>query len=450
MPEYVYRAVTDKGLKVRNRVEDSSKQSLIRRLKHNGLMPIQVVQVGYNSKKNKRTKRNINNMEDIMKTANTTNILNNSNRKNLSVIEKINLKLAATEKITNRDLVIFTQNFYLLKKANFNNIHALNTIIESTENLSLRGIIEDILAGVEGGDYMYTTMEYYSNIFPEIYINMIKVGELSGSLTNSLKQAVRYLDDSADISKKVKKIVIPNVLQLIGLIIMLVVGTLVAVPAIQGVYDQVGSKDQINPITLWFSDFIKGVIANWYIPVGIIAVITIGIIFYINTPRGKYNFHYFKYTMPIFGKLIYSLDFSRFIKAMMLNLDNGMRIQDALEVSKNVVSNYVFLSMVETAINNILIGQSWIDPFEKSGLSSSMITEMLKIGMQTDLSEMMQKLVEYMEIDINNTLDKIMKVMPQVMYSIVGVALIFFVLVVLVPLLEVYMGTFLFSAAGIE
>lgn len=231
---------------------------------------------------------------------------------------------------------------------------------------------------------------------------------------------------------------------------MLVVGTLVAVPAIQGVYDQVGSKDQINPITLWFSDFIKGVIANWYIPVGIIAIITVGIIFYINTPRGKYNFHYFKYTMPIFGKLIYSLDFSRFIKAMMLNLDNGMRIQDALEVSKNVVSNYVFLSMVETAINNILIGQSWIDPFEKSGLSSSMITEMLKIGMQTDLSEMMQKLVEYMEIDINNTLDKIMKVMPQVMYSIVGVALIFFVLVVLVPLLEVYMGTFLFSAAGIE
>ncbi len=450
MPEYVYKAVTDKGLIVRNRVEDSSKQSLVRRLKHNGLMPIQVVQVGYNSKKNKRTKRNINNMEDIMRTASTTNILNNRNRKNLSVIEKINLKLAATEKITNRDLVIFTQNFYLLKKANFNNIHALNTIIESTENLSLKGIIEDILAGVEGGDYMYTTMEYYSNIFPEIYINMIKVGELSGSLTNSLKQAVRYLDNSADISKKVKKIVIPNVLELIGLIVMLIVGTLVAVPSIQGVYDKVGSKDQINPITLWFSSFIKGIIANWYIPVGIITVITIGIIFYINTPKGKYNFHYFKYTMPIFGKLIYSLDFSRFIKAMLLNLDNGMRIQDSLEVSKNVVSNYVFLSMVETSINNILIGQSWIEPFEKSGLSSAMITEMLKIGMQTDLSEMMQKLVEYMEIDINNILDKIMKVMPQVMYSIVGIALIFFVLVVLVPLLEVYMGTFLFSAAGIE
>lgn len=179
MPEYVYRAVTNKGLVVRNKVEDSSKQSLIRRLKNNNLTPIQVVQVGYNSKKNRKTKKNISDIEDIMKTANTTNILNNNAKSNLSFIEEINLRLAATEKITNRDLVIFTQNFYLLKKANFNNIHALSTIIESTENLSLRGILEDILAGVEGGDYMYTTMEYYSNIFPEIYINMIKVGELS-------------------------------------------------------------------------------------------------------------------------------------------------------------------------------------------------------------------------------------------------------------------------------
>ena len=450
MPEYIYRAVTDKGLVVRNKVEDSSRQSLIRRLKHNGLTPIQVTQVGYMGKKQRKIKKNIKDMDDIMKTANSTNILNNANKTELSAIEKLNLKLAATEKITSRDLVIFTQNFYLLKKANFNNIHALSTIIESTENLSLKGILQDILAGVEGGDYMYVTMEYYSNVFPNIYVNMIKVGELSGSLTNSLQQAVRYLDNSTDITKKVRKIVIPNILQFVGIVLMLIVGTLVGVPAIQNVYDTVGSTDTLPALTLWFSDFVNKVIEYWYVPTGIILAIVGIIIFYINTPKGKYNFHYFKYKMPIFGKLIYSLDFSRFIKAMMLNLDNGMRIQDALEVSKNVVNNnYVFLSMVETAINNILIGQSWIEPFEKSGLSSAMITEMLKIGMQTDLSEMMGKLIEYMEIDIDHILEKIMKVMPELMYSIVGVVLIFFVLVILVPMLEVYMGGFLFSAAGL-
>ena len=143
------------------------------------------------------------------------------------------------------------------------------------------------------------------------------------------------------------------------------------------------------------------------------------------------------------------MDFSRLMRAMLLNIENGMRIQDALEVSKNVVNNYVMRAMVETSINNILVGNSWIEPFEKAGLGSTMITEMLKVGMQTDLSEMMEKLLEYMDIDIKNTMDKIMAVLPQVVYSIVGILLIFVVLVVLVPCIQVYMGNFLFSAAGV-
>ena len=134
---------------------------------------------------------------------------------------------------------------------------------------------------------------------------------------------------------------------------------------------------------------------------------------------------------------------------MLLNLQNGMRIQDALEVSKNICRNYVMLSMVETSINNILIGQSWIEPFERAKLSSSMEIEMLKIGMQTDLAEMMEKLLEYMDIDINNKMDKIMKLLPEVVYAIVGVVLVFFTIVVLVPCIQVYMGTFLFSAANV-
>lgn len=150
--------------------------------------------------------------------------------------------------------------------------------------------------------------------------------------------------------------------------------------------------------------------------------------------------------MPIFGKLIYSLDFTRLMRSVYLNLQNGMRIQDSLEVSKNVIKNNVMLSVIETSINNIFIGQSWIDPFEKTRLSSPMTTEMLKIGMQTDLTEMIAKLLEYMEQDIDNTMEKIIKILPEVSYAVVGVVLIFFVVVVLVPCIQLYMGGFLFEA----
>ena len=446
MPTYIYKAVNKNGLIVRNRVEEGSKIALIRKLKANGLAPISINQtIARKIQPATKKKRNINNIQEVMKNAGTTQLDSASSRR-MSNVDLVKSYFEMQKKITERDLVIFTQNFYLLKKANFNNVHALSTIIDSTENMAFAGILEDILAGVEAGDYMYKTMEYYSNVFPFIYINMIRVGELSGSLENSLQQAVEYLDNSTAITKKIKGILIPNLAQFALLIVMLFVGTLYALPQVQGVLDSLGaSKEVIPAATLAFQAFLRGFLKWWPIPAAMIAAAIAGVIAYIQTPKGRYKFHYFKYTMPIFGKLIFLLDFSRLMKAMLLNLKNGMRIQDALEVSKNVVNNYVMLSIIENSLNNILLGESWIEPFEKSGLASSMITEMLKIGMQTDLPEMMDKLVEYMEIDINNTIEKITMVLPQVMYSVVGVVLIFFVVIVLVPMIQIYFGNFLFD-----
>ena len=147
MPTYMYRAATKSGLVVKNKVEAPSKQSLLKSLKSSDLMPIDIEQLAYKGKVKKKQRKNITNIQEIMKNVNTTQL--DKKNKTMSVKEKVNLYLAKTEKITPRDLVIFTQNFYLLKKADFNNIHALRTIIEGTENLSFRGVIEDILAGVE-------------------------------------------------------------------------------------------------------------------------------------------------------------------------------------------------------------------------------------------------------------------------------------------------------------
>ena len=103
------------------------------------------------------------------------------------------------------------------------------------------------------------------------------------------------------------------------------------------------------------------------------------------------------------------------------------------------------LSIVESAINNCLIGKSWVEPFEESGFGNSMSTEMLKVGMQTDLPMMMDKMLEFVEADIDVILQRIMKVLPEVSYILVGTVLIFFVVVVLVPCIQLYMGGFMFS-----
>ena len=309
MPIYKYRAATKAGDVVENRIDAPNKYALLKKLKNNDLYPISVVSINVKANKNiNKQKRNIEANNSVLKQVRAEQIEKSMNKKD-NWFRRMKDTMQKHKAIKKRDILVFTENFYLLKKANFNNIHALTTVIETIENQTLRIIVEDILLGVEAGENMYTTMEYYSSIFPPIYINMIKVGELSGSLTNALEQAVKYLEDTEAMNKKLREILIPNLVQFVVLMVLAVVGTIISVPMIQNVFKSFGSDAKLPALTLWFSNLINAVAKIWYIPVVIIAAIVVSIIAYIRTPQGKYKYHYFKYTMPIFGKLLYAIDF---------------------------------------------------------------------------------------------------------------------------------------------
>ena len=134
---------------------------------------------------------------------------------------------------------------------------------------------------------------------------------------------------------------------------------------------------------------------------------------------------------------------------MQINLKNNARLQDALSLSKNVLSNTVILAAVEAAEANLLVGESWIEPFETTPKFPIMILEMLRIGMETDMNEMIDSILNFMEEDIQITIEGITKVLPNVSMSVMGVILIGFVIIILKPIMEVYMGSFLFEANGI-
>ena len=189
MPFYIYKAATREGEVVRNKVEELNMYILLKKLKKAGLMPIKITALNRKVGKSfKKQKRNIEGSNSVLKTVREQEIAKGVNTsRSKEIWQKTKEVLLSGKKITTRDIVIFTQDFYLLKKANFNNIHALSTIIESTENDSFRYILEDILLGVEAGENMYTTMEYYEGVFPPIYINMIRVGELSRIINKSIR-----------------------------------------------------------------------------------------------------------------------------------------------------------------------------------------------------------------------------------------------------------------------
>lgn len=453
MAKFRYRAVLSNGKVVNGTIDDESRESVLERLKNNGLQPVSVQQSkALGGLSNKKAKRNAitSSSASVSKYAKQKMIENQKKKEKTGLQMEIELPfeldLSFLYRVTKKDLFSFTQSLYLLKRANFTNIRALATLLENTDNPAMRSVIEDILNGVEAGEYIYSTLEYYNKIFPDIYIETIKVGELSGSLTNALFQAMNYLETSTKRTKALKKALVGPLLQAVLMLVGTVVGIMVGVPILEDLYASMGLTNQIPAATMAASNFIKLVIKYWYIGVAVVAGLVTAFILWKSTIHGKYQWDMFKLKLPVFGGLILRLQLQKFFEAMQLNLANNAKLQDALEVSKGTVSNYVVLSVIESATDNLQQGDSWVEPFETLPNMPRMALEMLRIGMETDITDMINKIVEYMEDEINITIERTIKVLPQISMSIMGIVMIAFVILVLKPIMEVYMGSFLFDA----
>jgi type IV pilus assembly protein PilC len=217
----------------------------------------------------------------------------------------------------------------------------------------------------------------------------------------------------------------------------------------QDMYASYGLTDQIPEATMAAANFIYWCGDHWYILIA--AVVGVAVLFSLwkRSPSGKYTWDNFKISMPIFGPLILRLQIQKFFVAVNINLRNNARLQDAIAECKTVVTNDVIRAAVEAAEANLIVGESWIEPFENMKRFPPMIMEMLRIGMETEMSMMIENILNFIDEDIRITIERITKVLPNVSMGFMGIILIGFVVIILKPIMEVYMGSFLFEANGI-
>lgn len=453
MSVYVYRAVAKNGKIITGKSDDVSKQKVIEKLKANNLTPISVdEQRGMGIMKKlmpaKKAKKNQVSSAAVTKLAREKLIAEQQKKQQQGLNRDIEIDLSFLQRAKREDIISFTQSLFLLKRANFTNTRALTTLLENTENAVVKNIIEDLLNGVEAGEYLYSTLEYYTDIFPPIYVSIIKIGELSGTLTNALEQALEYLRESTATTRAVKKAITGPILQTVGLLLGTIVGVVVGVPILEGLYEDMGAGDQIPAATRAFANFLNACGERWYLIVGFIVAVIVLFNVWKSTVNGRYQWDKFKLKMPIFGQLITRLGLQKFFKAMELNLANHAKLQDSLEISKGVITNYVMLSVVEAAQENLQQGEMWVVPFESLPNMPPMALEMLRIGMETEITVMVSKIVEFLNDDINITMGKIVKVLPEVSMAIMGVVMIAFIILVMGPIMELYTGSFLFDSYG--
>jgi len=448
MPEYKYRGMLRNGKILRGIMLAKNRHEVILKLKQTRVQPIRVKslksQLVSESKKKIDYKKLEKIQQDVEKQKSSAKLAKGGFGKQKAFLGFLSSDISFGT-IKPKDILTFTNSLYVLKKAKFNNVAAFESLFNSTANKKLQDIVEDILIGVEGGATIHEMMARFPKVFPPLYVNFVRVGEESGSLDTALLHARDYMESNIRLRKQIRGILLPKILLFGFILIAMMIALLYGTPLIQNVYDMFGVDKELPKATQVAIQASQWLVDHWYIVGAVILGIFALFRMYLKSSIGRYQWDKFKIKAPVFGTLNLNIITNKFFQAMLLNLRNGMRIQESLETSKAVTNNYYFLSIIETAKNNLQAGGSWIEPFEADHAFPPMATEMLKIGMESDLVEMMDKVSEYIEQEIAESIQKTIKVLPEITYVFVGIVLIFFVITIMVPLIDVYMGGFLFE-----
>lgn len=424
MKSFICKVMTPQGQVIKIKLTEEDKIACLKKLKRNGMTPIEVKPA-------------------LIIPPNVSRRISSSIAAKKREEKVIKLSKEVIKSIKLEDIKEFTQQFLFLRQSKFTNAHALKTIITNTKNQNFKNILKEILKNSEKNVFIYKTMETYSQIFPLIYVNLIKNGELTGSLDKGLKNAIEYLENEEKLDNVLQEKVFPSILLIFATMLIMFLSIVLGIPLIQDLLFNTNITLELPLITKIVVNICNLIVYKWYIFVAILIVSILLIVLKLRTPEGKLKLDKFKYNNRLFGKVLYLLDFSRLIGCLVINLENKMRIQDSLEICKSVVKNSYMLNTIEKSINGIFKGKLWIEAFIEDKILDSIVIEMIKKNSELKSTELISKTIEYLERQIDKEIEKLIVRLTEISYIVLGILFLIYIGTVLLPCISVYLSSFL-------
>lgn len=421
---FICKVMTPQGQIIKIKVNEEDKIACLKKLKRNGMTPIEV-------------------KPSLIVPPKVSRKISASIAAKKKEEKVIKLSNEVVKSISPEDIKEFTKEFLFLRQSKFTNTHALKTIISNTQNQNFKNILKEILKNSEKNTFMYKTMENYSQIFPLIYTNLIKNGELTGLLDEGLKNAIAYLDNEEKITNVLQEKVFPNILITFITILIMFLSVVFGIPLMQKLLFNINVALELPLITRIVISVCNLIVYRWYIFAILIFTGITAVVFWFKTPEGKLKLDKFKYKNKLFGKILYLLDFSRVTRCLVINIKNKMRMQDSLEVCKSVVKNTYMLNTIEKSINGIFKGDLWIEAFTQDKILNPIVIEMIKKDPGLKATDLIANTINYLEHEINKELEKLIVKLTEISYIIIGVLFLIYTGMVLLPCVSVYLSSFL-------
>lgn len=332
------------------------------------------------------------------------------------------------------DKLFFTRNLAVMIGAGLSLPRALDGLAKETPNHKLRKIIADVNSAVVKGRNFAEALRGHRNVFGDLYINMIEVGETSGKLTLVLKLLAKQMKRDHDLRRRVKgALIYPSIiisaLLGIGALMMIYV-----VPTLSGVLKDLDVPLPITTqIIIAISDFLLNY-AAWAL-IGFILLVLL-IWRALKSERGKIIFDHAVLRAPIFGKLIKKFNIARFCRTLAYLLTSGVPFVRSLEVTSSVLGNTRFQDAAKRASQEIQKGKQLHQVLELyPNIFDPVVIELISVGEETGkISDMMLRLAMFYEEDVASTTKNLSTVIEPLLMIVIGGAVGFFAISVLQPI----------------
>jgi type IV pilus assembly protein PilC len=423
MPRYTYVALDSRGQESTGLVDASSTNEAIDQLRQSGYFPTGVYEEGKGSADGKAARR----------AAKPARAERAAGSKNIVLFQRKSVKP--------KTLMMFTRQLATLIGAGLPLLRGLNVLAKQERDFVLKNTINKVADSVQGGSTFSEGLAQHPRLFNDLYVNMVKAGELGGVLELVLTRLAEFQEKAQKVKNKVvAAMVYPIIVLLLAMGIMTFL-LIFIVPKFETIFhDMLGDKPlpTITLLVIGLSDFMQ---KHWAVLLGVIIVVFAAGKVAARTRAGRAVIDRTKLRTPLFGDLVRKTSISRFSRTLGTLVTSGVPILQALDITRETAGNIVIAKAISQVHDSVKEGESIMQPLEASGAFPPMVISMIDVGEETgQLPEMLLKIAEVYDDEVDNSVAALTSLLEPIMIVLLALIVGTIVIALFMPLISIISG----------
>ena len=330
-------------------------------------------------------------------------------------------------------LCSFTQQLSSMLDAGLSLVSSLSALEEQTADPVFRVIIREVRNDVASGTSFSQAVAKFPRAFPKLFISMVEAGEASGGLAGLMGKVATYFENSVRLAKKVKSAMAYPVSVLVLAVVIVNVLLIFVIPKFAEMYKDFGKElPKFTQMIINASNFMQH---NILYIAGVIFIIGWLVKHFISTPKGRIAKDKMLFRVPVLGSLIQRIAMARFCRTYAILLRSGVPILSAIEIVSKASGNSFVEAACREINRDVSQGGQLSDTIAAIPYFPPAVKHMARAGEQTgNVDGMMDKVADYYDNEVNNTVDALTSLMQPLIIVFLGVVIGGLVIAMFLPI----------------